>query len=373
MRLGLLFFLVGSVLGAWLLLVFFVLPLFLEPDPGKTLFTMVVAAALAFPAASLYLSVPRLLDRYDPEPWSALLGCLLWGALFATGVSVAVNSVVGGIASAVFGEEVGAFLTTVVSAPLVEEATKGLAVLGMFWFLRREFDGLIDGMLYATFTAIGFAAVENVVYYTRSALTNGAVGLTGVFVLRGILTPWAHPVYTTMTGLSIGWARETSSPVMRWVAPVLGYMVAVLLHALWNGLASLAPITPVPFLLAIPFWLLLLIGYLALLWSLSQRRARILREHLQDEVALGNLDPDEVALVTSVWGLRRARRMWGAEGEELLRTAARLGMHKWHLSRAMRAGHSTLSEQRVGELRRRLAELRVRVAARQQASVSRMY
>ena len=52
-----------------------------------------------------------------------------------------------------------------ISAPFVEEAMKGLAVFGVFYFLRREFDGVVDGVIYATFAALGFAAVENIIYY----------------------------------------------------------------------------------------------------------------------------------------------------------------------------------------------------------------
>ena len=44
-------------------------------------------AALAFPAVLVYMTVPRLLDRYDPEPVSVLLGCVIWGAIVACGVA----------------------------------------------------------------------------------------------------------------------------------------------------------------------------------------------------------------------------------------------------------------------------------------------
>ncbi len=366
--LGMGLFASGIALGASLLFVFLVLPLFALPDPLHAARTMMVAALLAWPAALLYLSVPRLLDRYDPEPWYALFGCVLWGAIFASGVSLAINTTMSTLIARFTGETHADAIAAMFVAPIVEETTKGLGVLGVFWFLRKEFDGLIDGLLYATFTAFGFAAVENVIYYARAATEGGAAGLTGTFFVRGLLSPWAHPVYTIMTGLGIGWARETTHPVMRWAAPVLGYAAAVLLHATWNGLATLAPITPLPLLLSLPFWGLLLAGYLTLLWRLSQRRARILREHLRDEVALGNLHPEEVNLVTSVWGLRRARRMWGPDGEALVRTAARLGMHKWHLARAAYTGRQTLSAPLVGTLRNRLTELRTRIASRQRAA-----
>ncbi len=364
-QLGLLLFAAGVGLGVVLDLLLLLLPALASPKPLRTLGIMGLSAALAFPAAALYLTVPRLLDRYDPEPLYALLGCLLWGATFATGVSAAVNSAVEALAASLLGADGGEALAAVLSAPFVEEATKGLAVLGVFWFLHREFDGYIDGVLYATFTAVGFAAVENVLYYAKGAASAGGMGLAATFYMRGILSPWAHPVFTSVTGLGIGWARERRHPAARWLGPVLGYAGAVTLHAAWNGLATLsAAVSPLPFLLALPLWLLLVAGYLLLLWRLAARRARILRSYLQDEVALGHLSAEEVDLVASSFGLQRARRRWGSEGEELLRAAARLAMHKWHLSRAMAAQRSTLSGQLVGPLRQRVAELKARIAAR---------
>ena len=126
-----------------------------------------------------------------------------------------------------------------VSAPLVEEFFKGLAVFGMFFFVRREFDGVVDGIIYATFAALGFAAVENVMYYARAGLSEvlshqqGA--LTTTFLLARGASPWGHPLYTSMTGIGFGIARETKKPWLRWLAPSLGYMFAVSCTACGTG------------------------------------------------------------------------------------------------------------------------------------------
>ena len=45
---------------------------------------------------------------------------------------------------------------------------KGMAVFGVFFFLKREFDGVVDGVIYATFAALGFAATENIIYYANA-------------------------------------------------------------------------------------------------------------------------------------------------------------------------------------------------------------
>jgi RsiW-degrading membrane proteinase PrsW (M82 family) len=352
---------VGCLSGACLTGMVFLLPPLFEPNPLDSYLGMLGAAALALPAGLVYLTVPRLLDRYDPEPAYALVGCLLWGATAAVGVSAVVNTAVGAVVGSAFGPAAGDLASGVLSAPLVEEAMKGLGVLGIFWFLRREFDGMVDGVIYATFVALGFATVENVVYYARAASEGGGGALAATFVLRGMLFPWGHPLYTGLFGLSLGLARESTQGAIRLLAPLAGFAAAVLLHAVWNGTAFLAGVGEegaVVFLLLLPVWFLLVLAYVLLVVLLVARRGRILGRYLADEVALGNLTAEELALVTSATGLWRARWRHGAAGVALLRAAARLGLTKWHASRAAQTGRQTVSMDFVGPLRSRLQALR---------------
>ncbi len=364
-NLGLALYLMGVLAGALQLLFFFV---FHPLSEGRVelMGMMCLGAALAFPAAAVYLTVPRLLDRYDPEPWYALVGCLVWGALAACGFSVTMNSLAGELGRALGGHEVGEFVSTVVSAPLVEEFWKGLGVFGVFFFLRRDFDGVVDGIIYASFTAIGFAAVENVVYYA-DAIGEGSLG--GTFLVRGVLAPWGHPVYTAMTGAGLGVAREARTRGVRFAAPLLGYAGAVFLHAMWNGslfvLGRLGDERAALLLLTeLVLWLLFVTAFFGVVLSLVRRRGQIIRRFLEDEVALGNLTAAEVELVASAFGLRRARRLHGALGVDFVRAAARLALSKWHSVRAESQGRQTVSMDFIVPLRQRLAELRGRLRQR---------
>ena len=125
---------------------------------------------------------------------------------------------------------------------MFEEATKGLAILGMIIFLRKEFDGVVDGIIYGTFAGIGFAATENVIYYMRYHQTLDAGGLNNIFVMRGMLTPWLHPLFTSMIGIGFGLAREKAgnSTALKILYPVGGYFVGVFMHAWWNGMPQVA-------------------------------------------------------------------------------------------------------------------------------------
>jgi hypothetical protein len=238
---------------------------------------------------------------------------------------------------------------------------KGVAVLGVFYFLRREFDGVVDGVIYATFVALGFAATENIIYYSN-AVKHDPQGsaLAATFVLRGVLAPWGHPLYTSMTGIGFGISRETNKTWLKWMAPIFGYCAAMFLHCVWNTSSTISGFL---FLVMLPLWLIFVAAFIGILIWLVIRKGRIIRMHLQDEVLLGNLTREELDLVCSAFGGLRATFGWGGSaGRKFVRTAARLGLSKWHAGRALKGRKKTVSADWIVPLRQELFELRGDVA-----------
>jgi len=350
--LGLVLWILGMSVGLALFVVLMVAPLFTLPMQGFVRWTMLKAALVAYLPVALYLFVPYAFDRFDPEPWWALAMVFLWGAMAAMGFSSVINTLCGMLT--------GDFFASAVSAPLVEEAAKGAAVLGVMIFLRREFDGVVDAVVYATFAAIGFAASENVMYYLRGGLA-GEMGQ--LFVLRGVLTPWLHPLFTAMTGLGIGIAREHGARWARIVFPLLGYGLAVLLHACWNALPLLFGKAAV--LLNLIVGILLALAFMVVLGFLVRRQGRIIRLHLEDEVLAGNLTRREAALIGSPLGrLRATLSRQGVTGRKFIRAGVRLALSKWHAARAVKRQRRTINAGFIGPLRQELARLRSELDAR---------
>src|SRR3989442_8556767 len=83
---------------------------------------------------------------------------------------------------------------------------------------------------------LGFAMTENILYYGR-AVQGGLGSLTLIFILRGMAAPFSHPLFTSMTGIGLGWSRQSNNGFVKVVAPVAGFMLAILMHAIWNGSA----------------------------------------------------------------------------------------------------------------------------------------
>lgn len=272
-----------------------------------------IAVSLALLPLPVVLAAYLWLDRYEPEPRNLLLFAFGWGATVAALAAATLNTATI-VAISRAGGGNGMDATAVLVAPWVEEAAKGAAVLLVLVFRRREFDGVVDGIVLAGLAGLGFAFTENVLYFGRAFLAGQEQSLlTGVFaagftfLLRGVLSPFAHPLFTTMTGIGLGVAARTARPALRVVAPLVGYLCAVALHAAWN-LASLAGLRGflTGYLLVMLPVFVLAVGVAT--WS-RWREGVTVAARLPAYVQAGWLDPADVALVASM-RQRRAAERW---------------------------------------------------------------
>jgi RsiW-degrading membrane proteinase PrsW (M82 family) len=359
---GLGIWIIGILVGIVLNIIFTLLEIGSSRRPEDAAYATFIGALLAFPPLIVYLFVPAIIDRFDPEPWWCLAMAFLWGALTATGFAGMINTAVLLGTKEALGGQAAEIVTAVVCAPLTEEFWKGLCVLGFFYFLRREFDGVVDGIIYATFCALGFAAVENVSYYARAAAQGDNV-LVGTFVLRGILAPWGHPLYTSMTGIGFGIARESTNTAIRWLAPIGCYFIGVCMHATWNMVPTV--FGEQVFVLSLVLWFFFVAGFFLMIIILVMRKGRTIREYLKDEVLIGNLTPDDLNLICSPVGRLKCTFSWrGATGRNFIRASARLALSKWHTARAMKGQKRTISAEFIAPLRDEVKQLRQQLMAK---------
>ncbi|MBF8187405.1 PrsW family intramembrane metalloprotease [Nonomuraea sp. K274] len=196
-----------------------------------------LSALLAVAPLPVLLAAVLSLDRLEPEPKLHLAFAFAWGAGVAVVLAIALT-VLGQtlFLRAGYGTQVVDAIGAVFLAPVIEEALKGSALL-LLLRRRREIDGLTDGIVYASMAGLGFAAVENVGYYLLAFGEDGPGGAVQLFVLRGLIDPLGHPVYTSMIGLGVAYAL-TRRTTARFAAIPIGYLAAVFLHGLWNGAAT---------------------------------------------------------------------------------------------------------------------------------------
>jgi protease PrsW len=236
---------------------------------GASIIGMVLAAV---PFVGVWFAV-RLVDRWEPEP----RGLLLFGS----------------------GSD---FLSAVVQAPIVEEAAKGLGIFLLFVAARRAFDGPVDGVVYGALVGAGFAFTENVQYFAVSLIEGGVAQVSSTFILRAVLSPFAHVMFTCVIGFAFGLAARRS---LRAGAALgygfVGFLVAVALHALWNGSAVLTGFFELYVTLQVPLFALFILGVVLL----RREESRLTRARLGEYAAVGWFTPQEVDMLATGPGRRR--------------------------------------------------------------------
>jgi RsiW-degrading membrane proteinase PrsW (M82 family) len=247
------------------------------------------------------------LDRYEKEPKILLGAAFFWGVVIAAGGAFIINTMAG-IGIYIFsGSEVAAEIgTTSVVAPIVEEFLKGLAVAVVFFMFYREFDSILDGIIYAAIVALGFAATENTLYiYRNGYLEDGWGGLFLLVFIRVIIVGWQHPFYTAFTGIGFAVARTNKNMLIKFIAPLAGFGIAVSTHAFHNtfggligGLAGLAAGTFVDWV----GWTFML-GFI--FWMIRNER-NLVKNNLASEVASGAITQAQYQRALSPWTVTTA-------------------------------------------------------------------
>ncbi|PKW08644.1 Membrane proteinase PrsW, cleaves anti-sigma factor RsiW, M82 family [Streptomyces sp. 1222.5] len=255
----------------------------------------------------------RWLDRVEPGPWRNLVFAFAWGACAAALIAIVANSFATKWIATSTADPAGAdTLGATVIAPIVEESAKAAAVLLVFLFRRRDFTGLVDGVVIAGITATGFAFTENILYLGTAFGTDQLTGGRGIasvtaatFFVRIVMSPFAHPLFTVFTGIGFGIAALSGERqhLRRVLLPVCGLLLAMSMHAFWNGSSTFGPLGffavyggfMVP-AFALLTWLVI--------WT-RQRELRTVREELPAYVLAGWLGPAEPYALGSM----RARRM----------------------------------------------------------------
>ncbi|WP_035534416.1 PrsW family intramembrane metalloprotease [Haloglycomyces albus] len=297
--------------------------------------TIAVGAGVlaAFLPAPLLVGSFLWIGRHRHYGWKPLAFAFAWGATVATGISVGVNTYV---AKLLHDADVSTNWAAVISAPVIEELTKFLAPLAILIFAANHLRTGLDALVFAGLSAAGFAVVENVLYASGAYQSgvelygDGVANVTVLVVVRGILTMFAHPLFTCVIAFGFVLAIGKSTGVkLLWAFSCLP--VAMGLHALWNWSAVFGAEHGQPALFMILYVALLMPLFTGLLGYALRARASIARQtyhDLQPFVSSGHIAPPEAAAVAGYGNRSRsrawARRLGGPDGERAMARFHRL-------------------------------------------------
>ncbi len=117
----------------------------------------------------------------------------------------------------------------------IEELAK-LLPFALVVLRLKAFDEPLDGLVYASFSALGYAATENVYYLDYlTPLESAARGFAGPVVHILFASIWAHRITQAwLKRKSIGWAL------------ISGFVLSALLHGFYDFLVLLNPVSALP-------------------------------------------------------------------------------------------------------------------------------
>ncbi|MER5731889.1 PrsW family intramembrane metalloprotease [Streptomyces sp. NPDC002138] len=274
-----------------------------------------VGLGLALLPVAPLMAAFRWPGRAAPLPWSRLLFCAGWGACTAALIAIVANNfATEWIASAAADPSAADRLGSVAIAPVVEESAKAAALLLVFTFRRRHFTGPADGLAIAGFTATGFAFTENILYLGNAFgedLDSGTSVLDSMtaatFFVRIMLSPFAHPLFTALTGLGLGVAARSTRRPVRIGLPLLGLALAMGAHALWNSSSELGA-----YGFYAVYGCVMVPAFVALVWlavRIRRGQLRTVARELRVYAAAGWLGPAEVPALASVPARSLARAL----------------------------------------------------------------
>ena len=323
----------------------------------------VVCLLLGFVPMIVYSAIMWWIDHWEREPLSLIIGCFAWGAVPSI-VLALFWSVYFEAAAASFFYEPGElqFITYSIIAPVTEEIAKGIGLLIIFLFFRREIDSLLDGILFGAVIGFGFAAVENVFYFIGFGSESPAT-LTFLVVLRAFAFGLNHAFFTSLTGLGFAIARFQRNILLKFATPTAGLALAMLMHGVHNYLAveGLGGIVKSFFI----HWFGVFWVFLVIVWSLN-RQGNLIARHLDKEVSAGVLTAEQARNAAAfshrlsygfdLFGHLFTRRENDRRFDQL---CAELALKKHHLATL---GDESGNDQAVDKLRKQIVELSQRLA-----------
>jgi RsiW-degrading membrane proteinase PrsW (M82 family) len=305
--------------------------------------------------AVVYLLFIRAIDLYEREPLRYVVPVFVWGFTVAVAASLVFNAIFAFTVSTVASRGVTDFLTAVVGAPMIEECSKGLALLIIFfvaYVARRrsglvEFAGVMDGIVYGSAVGFGFAIAEDVLY----GLQYGAE----TFVVRRVFGGFAHAAFTSLTGIGIGLIPFVHNRMLKPIPPLLGLLGAILLHATFNFTATVFG----PLAYVVMFFVVLVYLLIIILWLTFERRT--IRGELRGEVGT-TITPEEYVILPTFFRrtgyylklIFSGRLGTWTQERRLHSSAVDLALAK----RLARRSSTPAREERVRALRRKISNLR---------------
>jgi len=268
--------------------------------------TALVSSALF---AVAFLAFLRHADRWERTPPALALAAFLGGGFGATfAIAIVGNGALMSIYTKVFGEAWATDWEAGLTAPFVEETSKGAIFVLLLGLAPVVIRTASDGLMVGAYVGLGFQIVEDILYAQNSAFAEfGAHQSDAVlhtFLLRAVTGIPSHALYTALFGAGVIYALGTPAQPRRLARGIALMLSAMLIHGVWDSSAAIGgPVFVGLILLATTVFSLLAL-LVAIRWA-GGRERMFMREIMAPEVDAGTISEAELDALA---GDRKARR-----------------------------------------------------------------
>jgi len=291
------------------------------------MFLAVISLVAAVIPMFSYLLLIWWLDRNDREPFSLVFLNFFWGGTGAIFLGI-IGSLIFQVPLNIFIAEYGSenpmelmnLSGAIITAPLVEEFTKGMFLVMMSY--SKRFDGVVDGVVYGGAIGLGFGMTENFLYFVSYGQT--PMAWISIVIIRTLFSAVMHCLSQASFGAFIGYAKFKST-LVKFIAIPLGFAVAVFLHFAWNLTVSFEDTSAIGF----GFLILYFVAFFVVFQLAISFEGKTIKRELHEESQNGVIPHEHLNHIPFV--LKRSKYGWCPQGvnqKDYVKTAITLAIRK---------------------------------------------
>ncbi len=268
--------------------------------------TAVVTSGLFAAAFLLWL---RWADRWERTPPALAIAAFAGGGLAAPfGIAIVGNAAVMSLYSKLFGQAFATDWQAGLTAPFVEETSKGAVFLLLMGLAPVVIRTVSDGLIVGAYVGLGFQILEDLLYAQNEAFAqfgaHQADAVLHVFVLRAVTGIPSHALYTALFGAGLVYVLGTPAQPRRRGRGMALMAAAVVLHGVWDSAAAIGGATYSVLILLATLISCLLALRVAVRWA-GRRERHFMRDIMAPEVDAGTITGAELDALT---GHRKQQR-----------------------------------------------------------------
>lgn len=232
-------------------------------------FSVLQLASISYLIGFLFLLFIRSYDKYDKEP--------IW--------RMALFSFLGGIVAVLVSTLLYAFIhpkfnltDAIFKIGTVEEFSKLLSLFVLYKIIKKEFDEIVDGIIYVAAISLGFSVIENIFY------AQAAPHPYLLLLKRFLFATVGHISFSVYMGIAFYVHKKIKK---NYTGLFLSFLLSTLAHGLYDGLIFNKNLTvlflPLYFLLIVFQFRLLKVAYAysKMKQSLDLKHFKILKNKVQ--------------------------------------------------------------------------------------------